>query len=61
MVLATLTNFTANIIADHYLINLKNLKNKKLIKLLICGGRKEKKNLLQEIKKNISKFNVTSY
>ena len=53
---ATLTNFTASIIADNLSILLNDMKE---VNVLICGGGRNNKKLLQEIKKNInSKLNV---
>ena len=51
---ATLTNFTSNIISSSINEILKNEKKKK-IKILVCGGGRKNKTLIQSIKINLNK------
>jgi len=50
----TLTDFTANIIGDELTLYLKNFKEK-VQEVLVCGGGRKNKILLQKIKENISR------
>ena len=55
---ATLTDFTASIIAEELSLSLKKIEEKTL-DILICGGGRKNKVLLQKIQKNISpNFNL---
>ena len=49
---ATLTDFTASIIGEELTINLKKFKEK-IKKVLICGGGRKNKILIQKIKENL--------
>ena len=51
---ATLTNFTSNIISSSINEILKNEKKKK-IKILVCGGGRKNKTLIQSLKINLNK------
>tara|TARA_B100001059_G_scaffold231073_1_gene266278 strand:+ start:580 stop:1701 length:1122 start_codon:yes stop_codon:yes gene_type:complete len=51
---ATLTDFTAKVIGAGLVSFLPNLKNK-LCKVLVCGGGRKNKYLIEKIKKNIFK------
>ena len=51
---ATLTEFTAKIIAEALNVSLKNI-NKNQWKVLLCGGGRKNKNLIDLIKNNMSK------
>ena len=55
---ATLTDFTASIIGEELSLSLKKIKEKNL-DILICGGGRKNKVLLQKIQNNISSnFNL---
>ena len=49
---ATLTEFTANIISEELLYNLNN-NSKKIINILVCGGGRKNSILIKKIKKNL--------
>tara|TARA_B100001057_G_scaffold177000_1_gene177819 strand:+ start:22 stop:1140 length:1119 start_codon:yes stop_codon:yes gene_type:complete len=61
---ATLTDFTASIIGEELTLTLKNSKEK-IKKVLICGGGRKNKILIQKIKENLSKniilINIDDY
>jgi anhydro-N-acetylmuramic acid kinase len=49
---ATLTNFTANIIGEELNLSLKN-SDKKVLDILLCGGGRKNKFLIKRIKENL--------
>ena len=49
---ATLTDFTASVIAESLLLSLSNL-DKQITDILVCGGGRKNKILLNKIKKNL--------
>ncbi len=49
---ATLTEFTANIISEEISLSLNNYKNN-IKNILLCGGGRKNKTLLEKIKKNL--------